>query len=282
MANLKGLFTTLRGIMLKEIAKAGLASGSGQKLLEQIDCLALGHKLLNKLSNPRGVFNTFEQAATVASQTGAPGHENPGSVATHMALLEKFRPSDYPVLHWINYVCLPQMRVTDYGGNAGNLYYSYRPYLHSEKVCWAVLDLPTIVDQGRAIAAERRAEELRFLPSTMRPFPACDFALISGAFHFWEGTPADFVNRFEEHPEHVIINRTPLLPGEAPQYSTVQFSEYSSFPCIVRNRNQVIASFRGEGYHLVDSWNCPELSLKKILFPRQSIDQYSGLYFRLH
>jgi putative methyltransferase (TIGR04325 family) len=264
--------------MIREVMKAALESKSIQNLLVRVDQFRYGRELLNKFSSPRGIFDTFEQASNVASKTGVPGHENPGNAETHLAMSTMLLISDYPVLYWMNQAGR-DLRVLDYGGNVGNLFYAYRNYLNAEKLEWVVLDLPKMVETGRAIAADRGVKELQLFPSTV-PFPNSNFVLLSGAYHYWQGTASDFVKRFEHPPEHILINRTPLVDGDVQQHTTVQFSQYSALPCILRNKKEVVASFQAEGYRLIDAWCCPEYSVKKALFPRQSIKECSALYFK--
>ncbi|GAC1660884.1 MAG: hypothetical protein NVS9B4_12410 [Candidatus Acidiferrum sp.] len=265
--------------MLKDVAKAAVESSIMQKLLLRLDSFPTGRKLLNRLSSPRGVFETYEQAEAVARATGVPSHENPGNVAAHMETAKNLLISDYPVLHWMNQLKCNELRVADYGGSGGNLYYAYRPLLHAERVHWTVLELPKIMEEGVAIAAQRAAHELHFLPSSGL-FPSCDFVLVSGAFHYWKGSAGEFVARFPQPPEHIIINRSPIVHGDVPHHYTVQHSEYSSLACIIKNKNEITADFHGEGYELIDQWACPEYPAKKILFPRFTVNQCTGLYFR--
>ena len=263
--------------MIREFMKATLESKSVQNLLVRIDQTPSGRKILNRLNHPRGIFDSFEEAHAVATKTGIPSHENPGNAKTHLDLSTKLLISDYPVLYWMNQAG-NDLRVLDYGGNVGNLYYAYRKYLNAQKVDWVVLDLPKIVETGRTVAAERGAIELRLFPSTDL-FPDANFVLLSGAYHYWQGTVADFLNRFTNPPQHVLINRSPMVDGDVPTHNTVQFSQYSALACIVRNKKEIIAGFHDAGYRLVDAWICPEYSVKKALFPRQSLDHCSALYF---
>jgi hypothetical protein len=73
---------------------------------------------------------------------------------THWNLASALLISDYPVLYWMNQAG-NDLKVLDYGGNVGNLYYAYRNHLKAEKLEWTVSDLPMMIEAGRTIAKEK-------------------------------------------------------------------------------------------------------------------------------
>ena len=265
--------------MIHSVLKAAVESKPAQKLLVRLHESKAGKRFLNRVTFPRGVFDTFEEAVAAAAKTAKPGHENPGNAVTHWNLASALLISDYPVLYWMNQAG-NDLKVLDYGGNVGNLYHAYRNHLRAKKLEWTVSDLPMMIEAGRTIAKEKSTtSELRFRVSS-DPFPDVNFALLCGSYHYWEGTASDFVARFPAPPKHILINRSPMVDGEVKEHATVQFSQYCALPCIIRNKRDIAAAFELAGYRLVDSWLCPEYSVKKSLFPRQSLDHCSGLYFQ--
>ncbi len=265
--------------MIRSVLKSAVESKSAQRLLVRLQQTSSGKRFLNRVTFPRGVYDSFEEAAAAAAKTGKPGHENPGNAETHWNLASALLISDYPVLYWMNQAG-SDLRVLDYGGNVGNLYYAYRKHLKVAQLDWTVWDLPMMIEAGRSIAQEKNTpSELRFGVSS-DPFPNVNFALLCGSYHYWEGTASDFVARFPAPPKHILINRSPMVDGEVKDHATVQFSQYCALPCTIRNKRDLAAAFESAGYRLVDSWLCPEYSVKKSLFPRQSLDHCSGLYFQ--
>jgi putative methyltransferase (TIGR04325 family) len=189
-------------------------------------------------------------------------------------------PSDYPVLYWLLRLGSPRLRLFDFGGNIGNIYYSYSPLLKPpvEQIEWTVYDFPATLEQGRKIASARRERELQFTDSVQEA-SLSDLLLVSGALHYWEKSIAEFVDQFPQPPLHVLINRTPTHDTKH-TYITVQHTDSFAFPCLVRNLDEIISGFTAKGYALIDRWPNLELSWRKPLFPDYAVHHYSGFYFR--
>lgn len=238
-----------------------------------------GRRLLARVGGPRAVFASFEEAWRAAGRGRHAGHDHPEAIATHLELSRRLRPSDYAALFWLLQSSREELCVFDFGGNAGNLFYSYIAHLRRKfRDChWTVLDLPSVCAEGSRIAKERKAHNLRFTQS-FAPASDAEVLLISGALHYWEGTIPEFLHQFEKLPEKVLINRTPVHPS-ADTFITVQQTHHYAVPCVVRNRRELVQEFQTNGFRLIDEWSVGELGLKLPLFPELSVPQYSGFYF---
>lgn len=267
--------------MLRSTGKAILDSRASRAILSYAEKSARGRRVLNALSGQRGIFSTFDEACAAARQTGLPSHEDPNQIALHMELVKSLRPSDYAALFWLRAAADSYaLRVFDFGGNAGNLFYSYGPHLKSlGRLEWTVFDFPSVMEEGRKIAAERHADGLSFVSSPAE-FRVDQVLLVSGALHYWRASIADFVRQFPVPPRHIIINRTPVSESVEP-FAIVQRTATCAHPCIVRNAGELISDFGSCGYSLVDRWTAPELHVRLPLFPGHSLSHYSGFYFRL-
>lgn len=267
--------------MLRETAKALLTSGPSRTVLSYTAKAAGGKRVLNAISGARGVFSTFEQGWVAARRTGLPGHGDPSQVALHMELAKSLRPSDYAALCWLRAAANgDRLSVFDFGGNAGNLFYSYSPYLKCfGALDWTVFDIPSVLEDGRRIAAERNATGLSFAASPAE-FRADQALLASGFLHYWEGTIAEFLQQFPVLPRYVIVNRTPVSECQEP-FVVVQRTPTCAHPCVVRNAAALISDFAALRYCLVDRWTAPELRISLPLFPNHSVPHYSGFCFRL-
>ena len=255
-----------------------LASDPCRTLLTRIARIPFGKRVLNAISSPYGVYSTFEDGWTTAQKTIPVGHEDPGEIEVHLRHAQSLRPSDYAALYWISKIHPRNPKMFDFGGNIGNLYYSYSPQLlELGNVEWTVFDIPSVVECGRKIAEERSAAGLQFVNS-VSTFKPEQILLVSGAFHYWERDLSEFVEQFPIAPRHIIINRSPFHERQ-PSFITVQHTKSCAFPCRVWNVDEVIAGFKGSGYKLMDHWRAPELSLKLPLFPDWSVPYYSGFYF---
>lgn len=265
----------------REIVRSILSAGPFQSALGHMADLPLGVRALNRLNYSGGVFSSFEEAWAAAGRGKHAGHEHPDAVKIHLELSKGLRPSDYPVLFWLLRISPRELHLFDYGGNAGNLYYSYSGYLREQvgQICWTVFDLPGVVQEGRRLGSERSAVGLRFADSPSQ-YRENEILLISGAFHYWEKSVAAFLGQFPALPRHIILNRSPVHQRQR-SYITVQRTGTYAVPCIVRNEAELRSEFAAAGYVLMDQWLALELSLRMPLFPRHAVDHYSGFYFRL-
>lgn len=265
---------------LRDIGKAVLSTQPCLGILTGVGKSLFGRELLNRLSNYGGVYDTFHEGWAAAKRAKPVGHEDPEEIEVHLRVSQTLRPSDYAALFWFLKIKGENLRILDYGGNVGNLYYSYMPYLKSQrKIEWTVFDIPPVVEKGKVIAAKNNASVLTFVNSASdvsRP----QVLFLSGAFHYWEGSVQEFLRQFAEPPEHIIVNRSPVHETKH-SFVTVQHTPTCAFPCVVRNAAQMIADFAALGYVMADRWSALELGLRLPLFPEWSVGAYSGFYFRL-
>lgn len=263
----------------REAMIEGASSEPFRSLLTRLAQSNVGIRFLNKLSYPRAVFSSFDEAWVAARNTAYAGHDHPDYIKLHLELSKTLRPSDYAALYWIGRICSKEIRVFDFGGHIGNLFYSYFNYLvdTSDSIKWIVFDLPTTVAAGQELARERGACGLAFTTS-LAGYSRDQVLLVSGAFHYWERSIAEFVNQFPEPPDHIVINRTPAS-DQAPAFFTVQDNGTYAVPCIVRSLHEIVSEFSAAGYTLIDHWKAPELRLRMPLFPALNVPFYSGFYF---
>jgi putative methyltransferase (TIGR04325 family) len=247
-------------------------------ILTRIAGIPAGKRVLNTFSQPHGVYTSFAEGWVAARKTSLAGHEDPNEVKIHLRLAESLRPSDYAALYWISRIQPRSLKLFDYGGSVGNLYYSYSPYLRGmESVEWTVFEIPNVVETGRDIATDRKAAGLRFVEG-VDSFRAEQILLVSGAFHYWEQDIPGFVKHFGEAPQHIIINRSPVHETQA-SFITVQGTASAAFPCKVWNSGELLSGFAACGYQLIDRWRAWELSVHRPFFPAYSVPHYSGFYF---
>lgn len=251
-------------------------------ILRGFDATRTGRALINRAISPRGVYDNFGDAWDAARRLKHAGHNHESNVTMHLGLSESPRPSDHTVILLLSKILgeSPKpLRVFDFGGNAGNLFYLYRRYLPANSLDWTVYDIPEIVDRGRALAARRHETALHFTGDLRLPADT-RVLLASGSLHYWEDSIARWFAALGHRPRHVIINRSPLCAGRAP-FCTVQVTEQFCVPCLVRNVDELIAHFAREGYRLADRWKAAELSIAFPLRPHYEVPAYTGLHFML-
>ncbi|BDC50583.1 hypothetical protein F183_A28990 [Bryobacterales bacterium F-183] len=231
---------------------------------------------ISSITGVHGVFPSFDAGWAAARRFRTTGHEHPDQASR--ILHKQMRTSDYPVLFLL--AVLQPRQVLDFGGSIGNLFYLYRTLLPNlDTVPWTVVDLPEVVDQGRALALERNASNLTFTDHLSNAPTDTDFLLAAGCFHYWERSVSEFFQALSSLPSHVLINRVPVT-SRREDYVIVQSDHILAVPCIVRNRARFIADVCGLGYELVDSWEEPRASHRMLFLPAYTVRSFSGFYFR--
>ncbi len=227
------------------------------------------------------VFSSLEEAHRCAKSYGFASHEHPSNVQTHLWLNERARPSDYPVLFHLRAILGERTSILDIGGSAGNLFYCYAKYLSlSDGMEWVVYDVPQNVETGRQIAEKRQERRLHFIDQLSERRHA-DVVIISGSLHYFEASPPELMRNLDRPPQHVFINRTPVIDG--PSAVTIQDAEsyVALFPARLTSRGVLLAAMDAANYELADEWMVPELRLVVPFHPEASAPAYSGFYFRL-
>jgi putative methyltransferase (TIGR04325 family) len=266
-------------IKIRDLLMDTLAAPPCRWVLGSLEKSGFGLRLLNRFCNPRSVFKSFGEAWKAAKNTTYAGHDHPDYLRIQVELSGMLRPSDYAVLYWLSRTRMNPLRVLDYGGSVGNIYYSYAEHLRqlTGRFEWVVFDLPPIVDAGRRFAEQRGEHDLLFA-SSLKELEGEFVVHISSAFHYWEKSVDEFIAQLPCQPRHIIVNRVPVNKDES-TFVTVQFKKTYAVPCIVRNRDELVSDFDTAGYALVDSWMAPELRLRMPLFPGHNVPAYSGFYF---
>jgi len=228
----------------------------------------------------RRTFPSFEEAHRYAAKYNVLSHEHPENIAEHASRAQAARPSDYPVLFYLQKLSRDLRSVLDIGGSVGNLYYAYSRYLQfPPDFQWTVFDLPSTVSAGRRIAAARADPKIAFVEK-LEDFPAADAVVISGALHYMEVLPTELIAGLKRPPWHIFINRSPVKDG--PSAITLQDHEgrYAISAARILSRQVLFESMSAANYELVDEWSAPELRLEIPLHPDASVSAYSGFYFR--
>jgi putative methyltransferase (TIGR04325 family) len=264
----------------KDIIIDALATNPCRALLSSLERRPIGLSLLNRISYPRCVFSSFAEAWDAAKRVTYAGHDHPDYLEFQAGLAGALRPSDYAVLYWFKRINANPLRVLDFAGSVGNIYYSYASHLRqfTDEMEWVVFDLPNVVEAGKRFAAERGEKQLHFA-SSLEGLQGSFIVYVSSAFHYWEKSVAEFVASLPSQSEYIIVNRVPMTVSQ-PTFVTVQYKKTFAVPCMVRNRNELISEFAAQDYTLLDSWQAPELCLRMPLFPLHSISEYSGFCFR--
>ena len=149
-----------------------------------------------------------------------------------------------------------QLRVVDFGGAFGSLWWQHRTWLDGlPGVSWE------IVEQSHFVAAGRREFEagpLRFHESidTCASAPACQVMLLSSVLPYLEAPHALLAEVARRGFRHVIIDRTGFVAGGRDRLTVQQVpaSIYdASYPCWFFDRATLLQPLESE-YRVVAEW----------------------------
>lgn len=264
---------------MKEIMQEVSATPPIRGLVVAAGRTRLGRTLFTKIAPYRAIYPTVEDAWRAAGKRRHAGHEHPDAVDRHVELSANLLPSDYAVLYWMNRIP-GSLRVFDFGGNMGNVFYTSINYLDPARVSWTVYDLPAVIEKARRLAEQRTGPKPQF-STAVAEAKDHNLLLVSGSYHYWEKSTVEFIDQFATRPEHVIINRSPFYESQTEPVVAMQSTMSFAFPIIIRPVQELIKGFADRGYKLVDRWTAAEYGHVMPFFPDQSIRRYSGLYFRL-
>ncbi|CAG0882008.1 unnamed protein product [Cyprideis torosa] len=236
----------------------------------------------------RGVYSRFEEAIQSAPQTKPMGYDHDAPANMYKDRLERIYPSDYPILFWLEKALASHRlndkggvcdRVFDLGGHIGVAFYSYRNYIqYPQTIDWQVCDVEAVTRAGLRLAEKRAATQLSFT-TYYDEADGRDIYFSSGALQYLEEPFASLIARLSSKPGHLLLNLLPLCDGDG--FVTLQNIGTAFCPYRVSNKNEFIASVLALGYELVDQWDNPEKSCNIPFYPEQSLDHYTGMYFRL-
>lgn len=227
----------------------------------------------------RGNFGSLEEARAYVRRFFYDGHDYSSDDIERIERAHTLRESDYPVLFFL-LPFAPQLRsVFDLGGALGHLFYSYDRMLRfSDELKWIVSDLPS--KRAAALSyAESRGEKRLTFTCRWTDAAAVDLLLISGALHYFERKLPDMLRDLDGLPKMIIINRTPF--SNAGDNVTTQDAGQFALPCILHDRDALIAGMADLSYELVAQWPMHERKMHVPLYPELD-GPYLGLFFRLN
>ncbi len=231
-------------------------------------------------SRTSGVYHSVSEARLHIPAGRKIGYDHEESADLYPWLMDYTKISDFAVLFYFNKLLRPGMRIFDFGGNIGVLYYSLQKHWKLPKgVTWTVCDVPAVVKAGRARAAQHDTPGLEFT-SDFREAAGADVLLTSGTLQCVEG---DFAPMLESlgsaKPQHVLINRVPMW--NRPELVSLQDLGPVVYPYRVFERSRFLDSLETAGYTVEDKWDCPEKSISIRFHPWIRINGFDGYYLTL-
>ncbi len=130
------------------------------KTLQRSPLTAGAYRALVGFQRP---FTSLSKANEAIAAYANQGHLNLSGIELHLGLNDSTRPSDYAAMFHIRPLLQAGPRISDLGGNVGNLFYCYSSYLMlPPALVWQVHDLAPVIARGRELAKQRGVAQLAF------------------------------------------------------------------------------------------------------------------------
>jgi putative methyltransferase (TIGR04325 family) len=201
----------------------------------------------------RGKYPSFEAASKELPTHKHTGYNNENSAQMYDERLSRIHYTDYPVLFWLQQIISKdksELKVFDYGGHIGVSYYAYQKVIHfPENLKWTTYDVEAVVERGKTVAIERRADRIQF-QKTLDKLPDANVFFASGSPQY----SPDFFKDIESllQSKYVLLNMIPCS-SEADFYTInnigTAFCTYRIF-----SSTSLENHFKKLGYEILDSW----------------------------
>lgn len=224
-----------------------------------------------------GVYRSYAEAHADIPPSRLAGWDHEDSATLWLDNIAPIRPSTYMVLFWLAKLFGPGRQLVDLGGSIGLTYYGFlRHSTLPDGARWTVVEVPSLVRQGRRVAEREKAVGLDFVEDLSQA-PACDILLSAGAMQFMEGSVPGLLERMVARPRHILFNKLPVTVDEG--FWTLHNYGPAVTPMQVYNRAAFIGYFERAGYRLVDRWDVEDLDCLIPFHPERFLRFFSGYLF---
>ncbi|MDO4638135.1 MAG: TIGR04325 family methyltransferase [Lautropia sp.] len=226
----------------------------------------------------QGVYASHAEAMAHAPATAPVSYDNEASARLY---LERLYLDDYdhPALFWLSDAIHQGMgSIVDVGGAVGIKYFAFRPYIdYPSHLCWLVVDMPAVVEEGRRFAAERGAQDQLRFSERLQDADGMDVFYASGSLQYLEQSLPEILAAMHKPPKRIVINTTPI--HERYEFFTLNSIGTAYCGYRVQAREPFVKALQDQGYCLRDQWRNLGKSMPVIGKPDHSIAHYSGFCF---
>jgi putative methyltransferase (TIGR04325 family) len=229
----------------------------------------------------RGVFESYEQAATAAPTTRPIGYDHVEAAGMYHDRLDRVYPSDYPMMLWLQKTFADGARsVLDLGGHIGIGYYAYQRLVSfPDDVAWRVHDVPAVMEAGRREALTRDPSSRLGFADRFEAASDADVLFTAGCLQYLPQSLAERLAGLERRPRWLLVNLLPL--HEKLSYWTVQSIGTAYCPYRIQHARGFFSDLERLGYRLEDTWENPDKECWVAFEPARSLDRYHGAALRL-
>lgn len=158
-----------------------------------------------------------------------------------------------------------KLRVIDFGGALGSVFFQHRPMLQSLPLLeWRVVEQPCFVVRGRSyISRHPLVQGLTFCESMEQALQAgpADVLLLSGVLQYLQDPWQSLTEMLALAIPHVVLDRTAVLRGGESSLLSVQHVPASiyraTYPAWFLAKNQLHDCFL-KGHTVISTWQCQE------------------------
>ncbi len=227
-----------------------------------------------------GVFDNFEEAMQAGPPLEKLGYNVAKSEKWYRNWIDEVQYDEYPMLFWFEKVLRDSPhRILEIGGHVGIAYYSYETVIkYPDKMEWVILDVPSVVEEGRSLALEKGKNNLFFITDMADAGKKIDVLMASGSLQYVPGEllPGR-VHAMEHKPTHIIIHKTPI--HESTGYVTLQ-NIGTAWCCYrIHSYKELIEPFLQMGYEIVYKWK-QDRWVKIPGHPELTVNGFSGYYLK--
>lgn len=222
-----------------------------------------------------GVYASRQEALAHVPVGQKVGWDHEAASSIWLGDIDHVWPYTYPVLFWLSQLLRPAVTLADHGGSIGVTYYAYGRYAKlPPDTRWIVVEVPAIVAQGRATAAQQDAAGLTFT-TDLSECAGCNILLSSGALQYTKESPCSVLDMIGSRPDYILFNLLPLTKGKT--FWTLQNFGAGLSPYRIFNEADFIGDLNHMGYVVRDRWTNPDVTCDIPLHPDRSVRALTGL-----
>ncbi len=198
-----------------------------------------------------GSFGSFAEAEAGVPSSKPVGYDNAASAGLYLPQIYSY---DYPAMFWIARSMQQGMRsIFDLGGHIGVKYHAFKRAIDwPDDVRWKVCDVPTVVEAGRALAAQRRVEGQLSFCTDARDADGFDVLYASGSLQYLPTRIGALLASLPAKPRRIILNATATHPRRT--IYTLNSIGVAVCPYRIQHHDELMTDVAEAGYRRLDGW----------------------------
>lgn len=229
-----------------------------------------------------GAFPSHKAAMDAVPRRALAGYGHTEIAPVAMTDMQQIKEWDYPVLFWLDRFLRQaggdRISLVDAGGHTGTKYIAFQTRIDLSKIDWMIYDLPEVIELGRQVAEDKGLPIT--LTSEISDLGTPDILLCSGLLQYLDISLSEFLAKFENKPEKIILNKVQLRDGDT--VFTYDRIGPAYVPYAMRNRQGFLAEIERLGYAIIDSWKISALAHKIATHPELGQSESWGFVLELN